>query len=211
MFTKIRFIKSLSSLTFFSFIIICCFFSFGVGYKEEKLKSFIGYLKDKVRLKASYVEGPQQSDFFVEIPYSENPALFSLLDLPLGEWSGEFTLNKESIFWTNPALDKKKIYNAIQYGPYSFFLKTLVNANKLVGIEVRQEDIGYGQVNFEVVRNKNQINYWTKATSLSWLETIRGKIFRVKEDELYTVFQTTVYEDKIPIYAFRGEAVLKRL
>jgi hypothetical protein len=101
-----------------------------------------------------------------------------------------------------------KLYDLIQFGPYRIFLKTHFGGNRLLSIEIRQEDIGYGQVNFEVVRNKSQINYWTKATNSIWLETIRGKIFKVSEKELYTIFQTTVYEDKIPIYAFRGNALL---
>lgn len=209
---KIKFVQSLGGLAFPLLSLFVVFFSFGVGYKEEKLKSFIGHLKNKVKLKASYVEGPHQSDFFIENPESDNFAFFNLFDLPRGDgkWSGEFALSKESIFWTNPSLDKEKIYDLIQFGPYRIFLKTRVNSDKLLGIEIKQEDIGYGQVNFEIARNKSQINYWTKAKSSSWLETIRGKIFKVNEKELYTVFQTTVYEDKIPIYAFRGEAYLRK-
>ena len=77
-------------------------------------------------------------------------------------------------------------------------------------VEIIQKDVKYGRVNFDLANDK-QINYWTNAKSRDWFQVVRGKIFRVNENQLFTVFQTTVYENKIPIYAFKGEAVLEKV
>jgi len=80
----------------------------------------------------------------------------------------------------------------------------------LAGLEIIQEDVKYSSIKIDLANNK-QINYWTKAKIKDWFQVIRGKIFRVDESHLFTVFQTTVYEDKIPIYAFKGKAVLMKV
>lgn len=186
------------------------FLSFGFTYKEGKLLELFRGIQDKVKLKVNYTEGPKQGEFFNEFT-SGNFINFDSLILLSGQWSGEFNLTKESIFWTNPNLDKLKLYKVIQFGLYKLFFENKLSQGKLINLEIRQEDVKYSQVLFEVLNNKKQINYWTRAANLNWVETIRGKIFMLNDAELFTVFQTAVYEDKIPIYAFRGEVVLTKV
>ena len=85
----------------------------------------------------------------------------------------------------------------------------MLDVKKTLGLEISQEDVKYELVNVSLL-NGYQISYWTSARSLAWLEVIRGKIFKLSNNELFTKFQTTVYEGKIPIYAFKGEAVLHK-
>lgn len=79
----------------------------------------------------------------------------------------------------------------------------------MTGLEIIQEGVKYSSVNIDLANDK-QINYWTNARNKDWFQVIRGKIFRVNESELFTVFQTTVYEGKTAIYAFKGEAMLMK-
>lgn len=203
---KITFFKSLRILTILSLV----FLVFGFTFKEDKPLSFFKDLKSKIKVKVNYNEGPNQEDFFAQ---SESNTYVSLgpVEKLEGFWSGKYTLNKQDIFWINPHLDSSKIYSTVGFGQYDIDLKFYLTHDKgSLIIEIFQDKVNYGLVNIEILSNK-QINYWTKANSSNWLEIVRGKIFRVDNDKLFTQFQTTVYEDRIPIYAFRGEATLRRV
>ena len=98
----------------------------------------------------------------------------------------------------------------MNFGPYTISLKFNLIDVVISGLEIIQEGVKYGSVNIDL-GNDNQINYWTNARSKDWVQVVRGKIFRVNENQLFTVFQTIVYENKIPIYAFKGEAILEKV
>lgn len=165
--------------------------------------------ESKIKVKVNYTENPNQVDFFSgnEFEKYEEIGLPEKLD---GIWSGDYTLNRESIFWVNPSLDNSHIYNSVDFGPYTISIKFDLVEKVLSGLEIIQKDVKYSLVNINLINDK-QINYWTKAKSRDWFQVVRGKIFRVNENQLFTAFQTTVYENKIPIYAFRGETVLMKV
>lgn len=165
--------------------------------------------KSKLEVKVNYDESLNQPSFFTNTNISEYVEVGQVKKLK-GLWSGNFQLTKKSIFWTNPKQDKNEIINSIRYGPYKIFLNFNLGINdRLVSIDIGQEEVMYGSINVQLA-NKKQINYWATANSDKWFEVIRGKVFRVNKDKLFTVFQTTVYEKKIPIYAFEGIAVLEK-
>ena len=165
--------------------------------------------KSKIKIKLNYNENPNQTDFFTSSEFKNYVEIGQLEKLD-GIWHGSYTLSPESIFWTNPSLDNNHIYNSIDSGPYTINIKfNLIEKSILSGLEIIQKDVKYSSVNIDLANDK-QINYWTKAKNKDWFQVIRGKIFRVSENLLFTVFQTTVYEGKIPIYAFKGEAVLSK-
>ncbi|MBI2996151.1 MAG: hypothetical protein HYY52_05530 [Candidatus Melainabacteria bacterium] len=188
-------------------IIFCVFLLFhtlstlGIGFKEEQSRS-------NIKAKINYLENPNKPDFFTSTEKNNYIELGNLTTLQ-GTWSGSFALDKSSIIWENHGTVKKNVYDLIKFGSYNILFNFYTHDNKLSDLKILQDEIKYGFVNVEVF-NKSQINYWTKATSLDWNEIVRGKIFRINDNELFTIFQTTVYENKIPIYAFRGEAILSR-
>lgn len=163
----------------------------------------------KLEVKVSFDEDINNPSFF------SNPNLSKYLEVGQvkklkGLWSGSYQLTKKSIFWINPKLNKNEIINSIQYGPYKILLNfNLGQDERLESIDIGQEDIMYGSINVGFA-NKKQINYTATANTDKWFQVIRGKVFRVNKDNLLTVFQTTVYEKKTPIYAFEGIAVLVR-
>lgn len=192
------------------FLIFFIFCAYGYSFKEKELS---GFSKDflnkinKIKIRINYADTPNKWDFFTSTDNEK------YLDLRLdGMWSGEYDLAKSNVYWTNPYLNKEEIFHLINFGHYNirFKFNTVNEAQKILLLNISQESIDYDSVNVEVVHNK-QINYWAKARSNNWLEVVRGKIIRSSNDELFAVFQTTVYDKKIPIYAFSGEAVLKRL
>ena len=197
------------SVLLFLTVLLLFFTVFGFTLKEAKPIPLFKTLKDKIKAKVNYSDGPNQADFFTDTELNKYSEIGQYKDLE-GVWTGTYDLVKESIFWINPKLSKSNIFKLIDFKPYAIFLK-LDNTDKRGSLKllVSQEDISYSSVNIEVANNK-QINYWTKAMSLNWLEIVRGKILRLNNNELFTIFQTTVYEEKIPIYAFRGEVVLRK-
>lgn len=208
-FSKIKFFKSIRIyfclLGGFSLV----FSSFGFRFKEGAPKSFIN-VKSKLKVKINYNENPNKPDFFTKTETAEFIDFGDFKDLD-GIWTGSYSLNEGSIVWTNPnisAEDSKRIFDLIYTGPYNIYLKFSLT-DRLKELSISQENIQYNSINFEQVSN-NQINYWAKASTKNWLEVIRGKVYRLKEDKLFTIFQTTVYEGKIPIYAFYGEAMLTK-
>ena len=197
----------------FYLLVLVIFLNFGFKLKESEPHSFLKELKNKLNVKINYYETPVQSDFFTSSENCEKPekciGIGSVEELG-NLWRGKYDLVKESIFWVNPSLSKNKIYNLIHFGPYEIsFRFKLLGEKRLSGVDVLQEGVKYYPANVEIANDK-QINYWTKAMTENWLEIIRGKMFRKNEDELFTIFQTVVYEEKLPIYAFRGESVLKK-
>ena len=163
----------------------------------------------KIKVKVDYTENPNQIDFFSNNEFRK----YNEIGLPeklSGIWSGSYTLSRESVFWVNPSLDDNSIQNSVDFGPYNISLKfNLIDNVILSGLEIIQKDVKYSSVKINLA-NEKQINYWTEAKSGDWFQVVRGKIFRVNESQLFTVFQTTVYENKTPIYAFRGKAFLSR-
>lgn len=165
--------------------------------------------KSKLEVKVNYDETLNQPSFFTNTNLSEYVEVGQVKKLK-GLWSGSFQLTKKSIFWTNPKLNKNEVVNRIKYGPYKIFLKFNLGENdRLDSIDIGQEEVMYGSINVQLA-NKKQINYWATANTDKWFEVIRGKVFRVNKDKLFTVFQTTVYEKKIPIYAFEGISILEK-
>ncbi len=183
--------------------------SFGFGFKEANTEDSLNRSEGKIKVKVNYTEGPNIKDFF-------NTELGNYLGLGLPEnlqgiWRGTYDLKKESVYWISPTIEKHILYRKIGFGPYNIKLKLNVNEKGVLNdFDISQEDIGYRSVNIEWANDK-QINYWAKANTKNWLEVVRGKILRVSNNELYTEFQTTVYESKTPIYAFNGNSVLQRV
>ena len=166
-------------------------------------------IESEIKAKVNYTENPNQTDFFSNKEFQKYNEIGPLEKLH-GIWSGNYTLNDKSIFWVPPSLDNSHIYNSVDSGPYTISIKfNLTEKMILSSLEIIQKDVKYSSVNIDLANDK-QINYWTKAKSRDWFQVVRGKIFRVNENQLFTVFQTTVYENKIPIYAFKGEAILEK-
>lgn len=188
-------------------VVLLSFFSSGFVFKEVNLKEFVQD-KGKLKVKINYTEGPNQADFFIK----KEEGNFLKLDNDsslIGKWHGKFELKRDSIYWINSGISKK-IINTINFGQYNvFFNFNPANKKNKLKLEVSQEDISYESVNVSFL-DDYKISYWTSAKSLNWLEVIRGKVFKLSNNELFCKFQTTVYEEKIPIYAFRGETVLYR-
>lgn len=206
---KIKFFKCLC--IFICFLIFLAIFSGISGFtlKDSKLLLLKESLINKIKANINYYDGPNQADFFTE---SELSKYFKIgqNEMLKGIWTGTYDLTENSVFWTNPKLDKVDIFKLIDLRTYILFFRfDNTYKNRFPKLSVSQEDIDYGSVNIEQANDK-QINYWTNAKSRNWVEIIRGKIFRLNDNELFTVFQTTVYERKIPIYAFRGEVVLRK-
>ncbi len=197
---NIEFLKYLYSLKLIIALTFLSNFALGAGFDSPE---------SELKVKVYYSENPNQADFFSSTEFDKYSEIgpYEKLD---GTWSGNYTLDQESIFWTNPSLDNNHLYNSVDFGPYTIGIKfDLIEKTALSGLEIIQKDVKYSSVNFDLANDK-QINYWTNAKSRYWFQVIRGKIFRVNENQLFTVFQTTVYENKIPIYAFKGEATLER-
>ena len=200
-FLKIKFFKSLYRLQLLIVFILLSNVTFGADFDNND--------EGKIKVKINYTENPNQADFFSNNEFEKYNGIGSYEKLD-GIWSGNYTLNHESIFWINPSLDNRHIYSTVDFGPYTIGVRfNLIEEVVLSGLEIIQKDVKYSSVNIDLANDK-QINYWTKAESKDWFQVIRGKIFRVNENQLFTVFQTTVYENRIPIYAFRGEAVLSK-
>lgn len=186
---------------------------FGASLKEN-IQNSLATVDDKgkVKVKLNYNENPNPKDYFIIHEPGNFIALGPLKDLNY-QWHGNYDLNKDSIVWINPSLKPLNIFNLIHFGTYNIYLKfnNVSNSvtNKLSGIEITQDEVTYDSVNIEIFNDK-QINYWTKALSKDWLEVVRGKIFRINDNEMFITFQTTVYEKKTPIYAFNGKSVLKK-
>ena len=184
----------------------------GLNLKESK-ESLLQNIKSKVKVKINYFESPNNKDFFSNTKLEKYIQILPLKELS-GTWGGIFHLDKDSVFWINPNFEMQDVHRLITLGPYSIYLKfnnpSTSKSNKLSGLEIVQEDVKYDSVNIELANDK-QISYWAKAHSKKWFEIIRGKILKVNDNELFMEFQTTVYEKKIPIYAFRDELVLKKV
>ena len=164
--------------------------------------------EDFLKVKIQYSENPNNPDFFA-LGNSTN-VLLGDLGLLKGFWHGSYDLNINSIVWINSNLNKKKIFSKVDFDNYELSLGfEFLDGYGDKNIVIAQKDIEYGPVNYELLEGK-QINYWAKANNNNWLEVIRGKLYMVSEDKLFTAFQTTVYESGIPIYAFKGETILKR-
>lgn len=190
-------------------LFVLIFNSFGLTLKTDKLIVGLKKIKNKIKMGINYSENPNQKDFFTNIGYEKYTSLGQYKKLA-GMWSGTYDLSQSSIYWINSNLDNLEVFKLIDFRPYKIYLKfNVLPDNKLSNFAISQEDVDYSSVNIDVVNDK-QINYWAKAKSLNWLEIVRGKIFRLNESELFTVFQTTVYKGKIPIYAFRGEVTLRK-
>jgi len=167
----------------------------------------------RLQLMIDYDEALIQSDFFTGDDLKKYSPIGQINDLK-GLWSGTYKLGRKSIYWTNPKLDKEKILSNIKFASYKIFLNFNVNDSenlpKLLSIDIVQKDIKYGSTGLQVL-NEKQINYWTTAKIHNWVQVIRGKVFRINKNELLTIFQTTVYERKTPLYAFEGVAVINKL
>lgn len=191
-------------------LFLLVFHGFGFKFKGGEPISVFKNFKSKIKVQVNYREGPNQSDFFTNTDLKEYEIIGSIRNLD-GIWLGTYNLSRDSVYWINPQLDSSEFFKIIEFGPYDVYLKFKFDENnKLSALELKQKDIDYGPVNIGFANDK-QINYWTKATTSNWLEIVRGKLFRMNNNELFTIFQTTIYEDKIPIYAFRGEFVLKKV
>jgi hypothetical protein len=167
----------------------------------------------KLQLMINYDEVLAQPDFFTCDDLKKYSSIGQIKNLK-GLWSGTYKLGPKSIYWTNPKLDKEKILSNIKFASYKIFLNFNVSdsetLSKLLSIDIVQRDIKYGSTGLQI-QNEKQINYWTTAKIDNWVQIIRGKVFRVNKNELLTIFQTTVYERKTPIYAFEGVAIINKL
>ena len=193
----------------FFLILVLIFNSFGLTLKTSKPIPILEKIKNKIKMGINYSENPNQKDFFTNIDHEKYTSFGQYRKLT-GLWSGTYDLSQSSVYWINSNLDNLEVFKLIDFRPYKVYLKfNVLSDDKLSNLTISQNDVDYGSVNIDVVNDK-QINYWAKAKSLNWLEIVRGKIFRLNESEIFTVFQTTVYEGKIPIYAFRGEVILRK-
>lgn len=203
---NIRLFKSLEKSVTYVTVLLLISSSFAFSFKGNR---FLVPPDKEIKAKVNFSDNPNQQDFFTSVESGQfiNLGPYVLLE---GVWSGSYELDPHSIFWINSSLDKLKIHNLINFGHYNIALRfNLQESKRLSSIEIVQEDVKYDPANVGFIKD-SQINYWTKAKCKDWLEIIRGKIFRRNSNELLTVFQTTVYENKVPIYAFRGEALLKK-
>ena len=207
---KIKFFKSFCKFVFYLLIFIVFSKSYAFPLKGDKTPLYPEKgEKQKIKAGINFREGVVESDFYVNSDLNKYKGLGNS-QLLAGIWFGYFKLLPSNVFWINPDLERGKILNRIEFGPYSVYLKLDAdNDGRKADLYIGQNDIEYSSVNIERVNDK-QINYWAKAVTKNWDEAIRGKIFRTDESKLFTQFQTAVYEDKIPIYAFRGEVSLKK-
>lgn len=185
----------------------------GVPIKESGPLRFFNDIKSKLKVKVHYNEGPSDSDFFSTLNFSKYKYIsLGALEKLNGSWVGTYQLSNESLSWINPAFEKQKIYKEVRLGTYKLLIGFAYNSNKRqLQMNIVQEDVKYGFVNLNILKDNKQINYWAKASSLNWVEIIRGKIKRLNDKELYTEFQTVVYEGKTPLYAFKGGAILTKV
>ena len=191
-----------------SFVILVTYWNRVEGFYNIMSNNggFLRNEKGELKVKIKYLESPNNPDYF-KFDSGKYLGFGGLSNLD-GTWRGTYVLVKDSIIWTNPSLEKEKILEKTFFGPYEFFLNFKLDEKSNVrNLEILQNDLKYSSANFELVKDK-QINYWAKAIYKNWLEVVRGKIYKRGQEELFTQFQTTVYEEKIPIYAFAGEAML---
>ena len=206
--SKIKYFKSLGLLS--SCLILILSMSTYSDALEEVRSNDYPENKDSLKVKINFNENPNALDFFKLDNNSRFVEFHEFEDLK-NIWSGHYEIVKDSVYWTNPDINNNQIYDLINFGQYDLSLKfNLLDEKILSGLEVIQDEISYSSVNIEVLNNK-QINYWTKAKIKDWFEIIRGKIFKIGDNQLFMVFQTTVYKKNIPIYAFRGDTVLSKL
>ncbi len=164
----------------------------------------------KIELKLNYQENLYQPDFFFNDNQDKYLEIGQLKDIH-GVWIGSFQLTDRSLYWINSKLDRNRVLRSVKYGPYKMGIQFETNlADNLIDLRIVQKEVNYESINFQIY-NKKQINYWANVSSDKWYEVVRGKIFRVNQKELLTIFQTTVYEGKTPIYAFEGVAVLNKV
>lgn len=182
----------------------------GFVFKESSSKSALKNTSASERIKAKihFSDMPNQSDFFTNSDLGKYSEIGNSEKLK-GIWSGQYNLMSEAIYWFNPAINKNKIISLIDFKDYTLDLKILPQDSRGLTLQLSQESVSYSSVNI-AFENKRQLNYWAKLSADNWFEVVRGKIFRINEDELFTVFQTTVYEERTPIYAFNGEMVLSK-
>lgn len=168
---------------------------------------------DKLQVMINYDVVLAQPDFFSSDDLEKYSPIGQIKDLK-GIWVGSYNLGKKSVYWINPHLDREKILRGIKLGKYKIFLNFNISESeafsRLLSIDIVQKDIKYGSTGVQTPSDK-QINYWTTAKTNNWFQVIRGKVFRINKTELLTIFQTTVYEGKTPIYAFEGVAVINKL
>lgn len=206
---KIKFFKCLCVFICFVVFLVVFYSVSGFTLKDSKLFPLQENLIKRIKANINYYDGPNQADFFTESGLNKYLEI-GQKEILEGVWTGTYDLTNKSIFWINAKLDKTEIFKLIDFHTYLLFFRfDNTYKNKFPQLSISQEEINYGSVNIWKA-NPKQINYWTSAKSNNWIEIVRGKIFRLNENELFTVFQTTVYERKIPIYAFRGEVVLNK-
>lgn len=212
MLTKIKFFKSSRCFLIQFFFIFLIFSGFGFSFKVSEPEPVLIGVEKKLKAKINYFEdsiNPQilnQMDFFSSTDLEKYSKIGASEDLA-GLWTGTYSLNRDAIFWTNSNLDIEKVFKLIDFRHYNVYLKfNMFNIKKM---EIGQEGVNYNSIDVETPNDK-QINYWARAKSSNWLEIVRGKVLRMNDNELFMIFQTTVYDRRIPIYAFNGELVLKR-
>lgn len=207
---KIKFFKSSFILAFYVLVFIVFTGNHAFSSKEDKNNdNSVKNQDQKIKTRINFLDGVVESDFYLNSYLNQYKNLGGS-EVLLGVWSGYFNLLPSSVFWINPELERKEIFKKIEFGPYSLKLRfDTSHDGREASLYIGQNDIEYSSVNIEKI-NEKQINYWAKAITNNWNEAIRGKIFRTDESKLFTQFQTAVYEDKIPIYAFKGEVSLKK-
>ena len=173
-----------------------------------KKQAILGTKKNQnnLKIKVNFNEGPNKEDFFLNNDIEHYTQVTSFNELE-STWIGTYELTPKSIFWTNPNSKKTTL---TYFGPYNIrfnFGAPAINRNS--SLEIIQEGTEYKNVKLQLANNK-QVNYWADVISKRWIEVVRGKIFKRNDNELLCVFQTTVYENKVPIYAFNGEVILTR-
>ena len=200
--------------SFFDFIFVCfvvltCL-NLGFSQKQDISKADKRN-QDNLKIKVNFNESPNKEDFFSENNETRNyNQIIALQDLK-GTWIGKYELIPKSIFWINQNPKKTFFLNSTYFGPYNIqfdFISSPGGNNS--GLEIIQDDTKYKNVTFQLANDK-QINYWADAVTKNWSEVIRGKIFKINDTELLCMFQTTVYENKVPIYAFNGDVVLSKM
>lgn len=161
----------------------------------------------KIKAELVFTENPNKEDFFSRNDLGTAIDLEPLSEIK-GNWSGQYDLSEKSIKWINPTFNQSKVFKKVEFGKYLINLNFIFSgSNRLEELNINQDQFDYGHIYFRKLDSQRLI-YWTSALSGKWTEVIRGKMVRKSKDEIYTIFQTTVYEEGIPIYAFRGEAIL---
>lgn len=208
---KIKFFKSFCLSFLYILIFITFSGSYGFTLQGDKQPMYVEEKEEyRIRIGINFCERPINSDFYIDSDLNNYKDLGGNKSL-LGTWSGSFNLQLSNVNWVNPELKREKILSNVEFGPYLLFLKfNYDDGGRETNLYIGQNNVDYSSVNIEKI-NKKQMNYWAKGITKNWIETIRGKIFRTNDDELLTHFQTVVYEDKIPIYAFQGEVNLKSI